>query len=346
MPPEPYGVKAAGFDVVTVAGTAGVSGAANGQASAGRFAHPWALATCPSGDLIVVDTDNHTVRRVTPSAHVTTVAGSAGQRGSIDGSGNAARFDFGHYGGGAACSADGTIFVSDVFNHTIRRVSSIGEVTTLAGVAGLQGSLDGTGSSARLTYPSHLALDAAGNLYVADGNHVVRRVSPSGAVATIAGAPGQPGTVNGRGSAARFRRPHGIAVDREGNVYIAEVDANVIRKITPSGVVSTLAGEAGTSGNVDGTGPAARFDFGCCGGGLGITPEGDLYVADRSNHTIRRVTRTGAVTTVAGSPGVSGSADGVGSVSRFYWPIAVAVDHAGNVIIVDTQNHTIRRGTP
>ena len=133
-------------------------------------------------------------------------------------------------------------------------------ITTLAGRAGSAGSADGTGSAARFYYPRGVAVDSAGNVYVADtGNHTIRKVTPAGVVTTLAGLAGSSGSADGTGSAARFNYPPGVAVDSAGNVYVADTGNHTIRKVTPAGVVTTLAGLAGSSGSADGTGSAARF---------------------------------------------------------------------------------------
>ncbi|MBI4325911.1 MAG: hypothetical protein HY674_11685 [Chloroflexi bacterium] len=173
-------------------------------------------------------------------------------------------------------------------------------------------------------------------------------------VTALAGLAGSSGSADGTGRAARFNQPGGIAVDSGGNVYVADSMNFTIRKVTAGGVVTTLAGFAGSSGNADGTGSAARFGvpgqgFGRGPGGVAVDNAGNVYVADTPNGTIRKVTPTGVVTTLAGLAGQSGSADGTGSVARFDWPADVAVDRAGNVYVADagnnTGNNTIRKVT-
>jgi PKD repeat protein len=167
-------------------------------------------------------------------------------------------------------------------------------------------------------------------------------VTPAGAVTTLAGLAGFSGSANGTGSAARFYAPYGVAVDTNGNVFVADSNNNTIRKVTPAGVVTTLAGLAGNFGSTDGTGSAASFDY---PDGLAVDSAGNIYVADTYNNTIRKVTPAGAVTTLAGLAGSSGSADGTGSAARFYAPYKVAVDTNGIVYAVDSDNHTVRKGT-
>jgi sugar lactone lactonase YvrE len=202
------------------------------------------------------------------------------------------------------------------------------------------GSSDGTGSAARFYYPSGVATDGT-NLYIADFlNSTIRKVVIStGAVTTLAGKAGWPGTSDGTGSAARFHTPAGVTV-YGGNLYVADTYNHTIRKVVIStGVVTTLAGTAGASGSDDGTGPAARFNRPYC-----VTTDGtNLYVADSENHTIRQmVLSSGEVTTLAGTAGASGSANGTGSAARFYRPFGITID-GGNLYVADTYNHTIRK---
>jgi len=325
--------------VTTLAGSAGNFGSTDGTGSAARFNQPGDVTVDVNGNIYVADTGNHTIRKVTPAGVVTTLAGSAGMTGSADGTGSAARFNF---PGGVAVDGNGNVYVSDSENFTLRKITPAAVVTTLAGSPGSSAYVDGTGSAARFVSPAPPGVDVNGNIYLMDDD-TLRMVTPAGVVTTLAGSPGMFGSADGTGGAARFFNPGGVAVDQSGNIYVADNVNYEIRKVTPAGVVTTLAGSAGFTGSADGTGTAARFDF---PQGLTVDGNGNVYVSDSYNHTIRKITPAGVVTTLAGSPGNSGSADGTGSAARFNQPTGIAVDASGNLYVADYNNHTIRKITP
>ena len=273
---------------------------------------------------------------------ISTLSGQAGAAGSLDGVTTGARFN---KPSGVAADAFGNVYVADAGNQTIREILAGGRVITLAGSVGITGTNDGTGSAARFTYPSAVAVDGAGNLYVADSqNSTIRKVAPGGIVTTFAGMPGNSGSADGAGSNARFFEPNGVAVDTGGNVYVADTGNSTIRKITLAGVVTTLAGSAGNIGSADGPGNSARFYMPY---GVVVDLAGNVYVTDTFNNTVRKVTAGGVVSTLAGLAGASGSADGTGSNARFNGPDgAAAVDTAGNLYLADYNNNTIRKITP
>ena len=212
--------------------------------------------------------------------------------------------------------------------------------THLAGSTGGAGAVDGTGSAARFASPAGAVVDALGNIFVADqANHVIRKVTPAGAVTTFVGAAGVMGSMDGTGAAARFNSPTGLAIDTVGVIYVADSDNCVIRTITPAGDVATLAGTPGSCSSVDGTGAAARFHT---PDGVAADSGGTVYVADTGNNTIRRITTTGVVTTLAGLAGSPGTTDRTGSAARFDMPWGIAVDASGSIFVSDFLSHTIR----
>lgn len=331
---------APGGVVTTYAGKAKINGYADGTGSAAEFDGPFGVAVDSSGNLYIGDTGNYLIRKVAPGGVVTTLAGKAGGSGFADGTGPAAEFD---QTTGVATDSSGNVYVADEFNDIIRKIAPGGVVSTLAGSPGKGGSADGAGSAAQFYFPFALAVDAAGNVFVADtGNDTIRKITPGGTVSTIAGTPLMPGSVNGTGAAALFNVPIGIAVDGNDNLYVTEQNSDTIRKVTSAGVVTTLAGQAGSPGSADGTGSAARFNLPA---GITMDPSGNLFVADATNDTIRKVTTAGVVTTVAGSPQNSGSADGTGAAARFYFPVGIVSDANGNLFVADDTNDTIREVT-
>jgi streptogramin lyase len=235
----------------------------------------------------------------------------------------------------------GNLYVAD--SYTIRKITSAGDVSTLAGKAGNPGTADGVGSEARFSVPSGVAVDEAGNVYVAD-MYTIRKVTPSGAVSTMAGTRRHAGSTDGTGANARFSdQTKDVAVDRDGNVFVADTYNDTIRKITPSGVVTTLAGTDGQFGAADGTGAGALFNH---PQGIGVDKEGNVYVADADNNTIRKITPSGVVNTVVGMAGQRGTADGTGSNARFNDPHGIAVDGQGDIYVADRGNQVIRKVTP
>jgi len=245
------------------------------------------------------------------------------------------------YPAGIALDGAGLLYVADASSNTIRRVTPAGATTVLAGSPGAAGSADGAGSAARFNQPGGIAVDGSGAIYVADtGNATIRRITAAGAVTTLAGSPLVRGSADGTGASASFSSPTGLAVDAAGTIFVADTFNATIRRITPGGVVTTLAGAPAQRGEADGAGGAARFNQ---PSGLAVDGAGVLYVADTYNHTIRRIAPDGTVTTLAGSAGISGAVDLTGANALFNQPAGVAADAAGTVYVADTGNGTIRR---
>jgi sugar lactone lactonase YvrE len=282
----------------TLAGTIGTVGSNDGNGAAARFFNPFEIALDPAGDLYVADSQNNTIRKITPAGDVTTLAGTAGASTvDVDGVGSAARFVRPL---GVSVGPTGDLFVGDSVACTIRRVTAAGAVTTVAGLSNVCGTTDGVASAARFGVPIGTAVDAQGNIYVADEgngliNSTIRKITPAGTVSTFAGLANNPGSADGTGSAARFATPFSVAVDGAGNVYVADTGNHTIRKITPAAVVTTLAGLAGSIGYVDGTGSAARFNTPTA---IAVDAAGNVFVTDRSNSVVRKITPAGVVTSI------------------------------------------------
>lgn len=279
-----------------VAGTTGGRGTIDGVGTAARFNNPSGIAADAAGNFFVADTRSHTIRKITPAGVVSTISGTAKISGSKDGAMATAQFN---QPGAIALDGAGNIYVADYGNGTICKITSAGAVTTLAGMAGLTGGADGIGAAARFSSLSGLASDNAGNLYVTDG-YAVRKIAPDGTVKTLAGTVDNSvflslSTGDGIGADARFLRPSGIAMGSDGNLYV--IDGFAVRKVTPAGAVTTLAGKAEFGGRADGQGSAAYFN-----GAFAIAADGsgNLYVFDEGY--LRKVSLTGMVTTIVQHP--------------------------------------------
>lgn len=363
--------------VVTTLAGSGTPGGNDGTGSAASFFSPVAVAVDKAGNVYVADGNSNKIRKINPKGTVSTLAGSDSS-GSIDGPVSAASFN-----GitGLAVDGDGNLLVADSGSNKIRKVSTDGMVSTYSG-SGINYSVDTAnalgsfkspmgvavdeaggvfvadqeilkirtvsatgvvttlpGSDAAVAGPGGIAVDGHGNIYLADfSNNRISKTSLTGAVTTLAG--GQGGSADGSGTAAGFNSPYGVAVDGNGNVYVADTGNNKIRKITADGVVSTLAG-SDTAGSTDGSGAVAGFDS---PHGLAVDGGGNVYVADTNNHKIRKITRDGIVSTLAGSH-TAGSVDGSGAAAGFFFPHGLAVDVSGNVFVADTANFKIRKIT-
>ncbi|WP_354677066.1 NHL repeat-containing protein [Cupriavidus plantarum] len=267
--------------VSTVAGTNTV-GFVNGPAASARFRYPSETLFNASGDMYILDQGNNAIR-LFDGTTVSTLAGSAaGTAGYTEGTGAAARFSSPV---SAAMDAGGNLYVTDFSNHVIRRVTPAGVVTTLAG-SGATGSVDGTGTAATFISPIAIKMDSHGDFFVVDiSANKIRKVTAAGVVTTFAGS-GVAAVVDGTGTAAQFNGPNGLAIDADDNLYVADRNGNTIRKITPAGVVTTIAG-SGTAGSANGNGSTAQFDAPLS---VSIDSARNLYVTELNRNTIRKIT--------------------------------------------------------
>lgn len=253
-----------------------------------------------------------------------------------------ARFNFGSVGGAIAVGLNGRFYIADNSNFAIRQIQGL-EVTTAAGMTGVSGNVDGPATSARFSFISGIACDALGNVYVSQTNsHLIRKLSADNQVTTVAGSFNTAGTTDGTGADARFRSPIGLAVDASNRVLIADRDNHAIRRMTPEGVVTTIAGTPGTSGTANGPALSAQFN---APQSVAVDSSGLIYVADTSNHCIRKINLDGNVETFAGLAGTSGYVDGSASVARFNNPAGLATDTSGNLYVAEGSAR-IRKITP
>jgi sugar lactone lactonase YvrE len=333
-----------------VAGT-GVWGF-SGDGGTGTEASFWGvqcLALDSKGNILIADSMNQRVRQVSSSGLITTLAGSgpvgmsAGRFSGDGGPATQAGLSWPH---GVAVDGAGNLFISEWMNHRVRRVGPDGKITTVAGTGkqGFSGD-GGPATAAALSGPYGLAVDRAGNLFIADfHNGRVRKVSPNGTITTVAGGgTGELGD-GGPATAAVLNTPAGVAVDSAGNLFIASQNSHRVRKVSPNGMISTVAGSGpggiragGFSG--DG-GPATKAQFKFVSS-VAVDHAGNLFITDGDNHRVRKVSPDGTITTVAGG-GTRGLVDGIAATAATFYPFAVAVDGAGNLLVADSSNRIFK----
>ncbi len=323
--------------VSTLAGKGIVSGSADGTGTAATFFSPKGLGVDAAGNVYVADTGNFTIRQIAPGGVVTTWAGQAGMRDTVDDTGTAARFK---NPDALAAQADGTLYITDTASQLLRKITPQQVVSTLAGTPNTIGSADGLGmlASFNSSYGVGVA-PAGGTIAVGDtNNYTIRTVTPQGLVGTLAGMVGQPGAVDATGLNASFGYSQGVAVDAAGNVFVADLVNYKIRKVTSGGVVTTLAGSGGF-GLVDGVGVNALFNGPT---GVAVDANGNVFVTESGFHAIRKVTPSGRVITLGGGNQSPGATLGVGTAARFNYPVGIAVAADGTIYVSDGNQRIVQ----
>ncbi len=318
--------------VVSLAGK-GEAGFSDGEGSNAKFNVPIRLACDKEGNIIVADIFNNCIRKISPKGSVSTIAGTK-EGGYIDGELSKAKFGAPH---GVGVDSKGNIFVADLGSSTIRKISTDKTVTTFAG-SGKPGFKDGKGKEAEFSFPHAIAIDSKDNLFIADiSNHRIRKITPDGTVSTYAGS-GEKGFSEGDVKTAKFNMPIDVTVDKEGNLYVADIGNQRIRKITTKGEVTTLAGN-GEKGYSDGKGEKASFNG---PHGLAVDSKGNIIVAELYNFVVRSITPDGTVSTICGNR-KQGDTAGTCEEAQFNQPGGATIDKDGNIIIADLYNHKVKK---
>lgn len=318
--------------VTTLAGSA--QGSQDGQGTNAEFSFPQGITIDATGNLYVADFGNHRIRKITPTGFVTTVAGFTS--GFENGQGTLAQFSFPQ---DVTIDPTGIIFVTDRSNQKIRTISNTGFVNTITGDT--RGFSNGNQFDTKFDDPEGIVIDASGNLFVADnGNHIIRKIVSlfqTPISSTFAGSSSF-AFADGQGEEAGFSSPSDIAIDLQGNLYVTDGFGKLIRKISPTGLVTTLAGSS--DGFADGQGVDAKFNRAA---GIVCDAQGNLFVADSRNNKIRKISPSGLVTTVAGT--TQGFNDGDVSIAQFNNIIDITIDAQGNLYVTDASNNKIRKIT-
>lgn len=324
------------YDTVYVVSTyaGGNIGYHDGTGTNAMFNNPFGICSDPNGNLYVSELFNNRIRKIAPGAIVTTLAGST--PGYKNGKADTTQFNSPM---GICRDGQGNLYINDFGNYAMRLLTTTGFVSTLAG--GAHGYVDSTGTAAKFGYPAGMCMNAGGTFYIADaGNNIIRSMTGTGVVKTFVGKPYVQGSQDGTGQSALFKSPFGICTDKAGNIFVTDIAAYNIRKITSAGVVTTYAG-SGIQGNTDGPGTSATFNdpYGICADTIG-----NLYVSEYNSCTIRKINTAGVVSTIAGT-GTLGYKDGIGTAASFSLPQFMCMDPQGNLYVAERGNNTIRKIT-
>ncbi|HLK62175.1 MAG TPA: IPT/TIG domain-containing protein [Bryobacteraceae bacterium] len=346
--------QTSGYTIATIAGNGTAGFADGGATSAAELSSPFALAVDSSGNLYISDSGNQRIRKVS-SGNVSTIAGN----GTVGFAGDGAAATSAEFANpqGIALDSGGNLYIADSNNGLIRKVSTNGNISTIAGnVTSGPGYVDApVATNGQLSLPTGIAVDTSGNIYISEGastggfvpgNNRIRKVSSSGVLTTYGGngVVGSSGD-NGTALSAHLNNPLGLAVDKAGNLYIADTGNHKIRRIDTRGIITTVAGTgtAGFSGD-GGTATSAQLNNPT---GVAVDSSGNLYIADRNNFRIRMVSPAGIITTIAGKAQSGYTGDGgLATNATLKFPTGAAVDAAGNVYVADNQNSVVRQLTP
>ncbi len=310
-----------GGNAIATSWIGSTSGDINATGTAAKLNEPEGIVIAPSGIVYVVDTGNNKIKKITPEGVVTTLAGT-GDDGDVVGAGNVAQFSSPN---GITMDVDGNLYITDVGNYKIKKITPAGVVSNFAG-----------GSFSDFGIPFGITIDAAKNLYVCDASaKKIKKVTPAGVISTFAGT-GASGETNGPGNTATFQSPNEIVIDGSGNLFVA--DGNKIRKITSTGVVSTF--KTGISENANQDGDTEFF----LPGAMAINSAGDIYFESGVGSKVKKITPSGEVSTIIGSSN-NGDQDGKGSDARFFYPQGIAISASGVIYLSDTNNNKIKKIT-
>ena len=336
------------YTISLIAGTASTSGFSgdSGQATSAVLNSPTNVTVDSNHNIYIVDKGNGRIRKVSTSGVITTVAGSTAN-GTYAGDGGPAISASLDTPNGVAFDSSGNMYIADTGNNVVRKVNTSGTISTVAGNTYSAYAGDGgPATSASLSSPTSVAVDSAGNLYIADANNnCIREVTTDQNIHTVAGQCSYALYQGDGGPAlqAKLNKPYSIALDAYGDLFISDTENEVIREVTPDGIIHLVAGTPGTTGFQEGPALQAKFNS---PSGISMDASGSIYIADKSNFRIRKLLPSGNVVTVAGtgSPGYSGD-NGPATSAKLYFAPGVGTDSSGNVFIADLQNQVVRQLT-